>query len=134
MDGWIQYVVAVAYSHSHCLSCNPHAAGQRPIVRAVWRLRCSVAARPTLSAGPSLRQPLCRIVSINIVFWRLMSLLVKPCQRELRSMLLILNSVFISHTLHACQASFKPAGKLCRCHFLCVLQESLSNIPAHLSC
>lgn len=97
MDGWILYVVAVAYSHFHCLSCNPHAAGQRLIVRTVWRLCCSVAARPTLSAGPSLRQPLCRIVSTNIVFWRLMSLLVKPGQRELRLML-ILNSVYLSHS------------------------------------
>lgn len=36
---------------------------------------------PVLSAGPSLRQPLCRIVSNNIVFWRLMSLRVKPSER-----------------------------------------------------
>lgn len=36
---------------------------------------------PILSAGPSLRQPLCRIVSNNIVFWRLMSLRVKPSER-----------------------------------------------------
>lgn len=60
------------------LPCKSHAPNCAHCLSAVLQHRSG----PILSAGPSLRQPLCRIVSNNIVFWRLMSLRVKPSERE----------------------------------------------------
>lgn len=58
-----------------------------------------------LYSGPSLRQPLCGIVSTNIVLWRLMSLKITPREREracsrLRLML-ILNCVNLPESASA---------------------------------
>lgn len=44
-------------------------------------LYCCIIVARILYSGPSLRQPLCGIVSTNIVLWRLMSLRIKPRER-----------------------------------------------------